>query len=108
MFVFHRCLDIVDGRICHAASLENVQPFLGGFGSCDGLDQTFDEDAVFHSFAVRDETRVRGPFGSAELGAQKTEKTFVSATKEDITIKRLEPRIRYNRGYISSEMSAGQ
>lgn len=94
--MFHRCLNVIDGRICHATSFENVQPFLGGFGSSYGLDQAFDENAVLHPFAVRYETRVRGPFGSAKLRAKKTEKTLVSATKEDITVKRLEPRIRYN------------
>lgn len=96
MFMFHRCLDIIDGRICHAASLENVQPFLSGFCSSYRLDQTFNKNAVLHPFIVRYETGVRGPFGLAKLLAKKTEKTIVSATEEDITIKRLEPRIRDN------------
>ena len=95
--MFHGCLDIVDGRICHAASLENVQPFLSGFCSSYRLDQAFDKNAVLHSFIVRYETGVRGPIVLAELLAKKTEQTIVSATEEDITIKRLEPRIRDNR-----------
>lgn len=90
MFVFHCCLDIVDGRICHAAPFENLQPFRSGLGSGGRLDQAFNENAVFNPFTIRYETRVRGPFGSAKLRAEKTEKAIVSTTEENITIKRLE------------------
>lgn len=99
--MLNRCLNVVDGRVWHPAALENLQPFLGGFGSGYRFDQTFDEDAVFHPFAVGHELRVRGPFGVTKLGAEQTEKAIVAATKENVPIKRLESGVWHDGGWIT-------
>ena len=65
MRVVKRALDIVNRRVWHAASFEDLEPLLRRLRLGYVLDQAINLCAVLHPKVIRRETRVRLPFGVA-------------------------------------------
>lgn len=87
-------LDIVHRSVGHAAALEDLQPFLCGPLLRLSFNQSFELCSVLDSLVVRDEFRVRLPFGLAQLVAEDAEETVVSTADEDVAVGGLEALVR--------------
>ena len=70
MLVLDRALDVVDSRVWHAASLENLQPFLRCLGHEFGFYERVDLGTVLDAERVREEAGVGFPFWTLEFVAE--------------------------------------
>ena len=81
MFMVHGRLDIVDGRVRHAATFHHLLPFRRCLGDCLGFDEGIKGNSVLDTGAIRQEANVCSPFYFAEAGTKLTKETIVAATE---------------------------
>lgn len=89
--------DVVDGRVGHAAALEDGQPLGRRPLGADGLDAGLELVAVRHPRRVGAVLRVGRPLRVAQPGAQDPEEPVVAPAEEDVAVFRLEGLVRDDR-----------
>lgn len=73
MRVIESALDIINRSIWHAASLKDLQPFLGGLLLRRPLNQAVNQLTILDSVTVRRETGICLPLRESQLVTQHSE-----------------------------------
>ena len=101
-------LDIIHRGVWHAASIEDLQPFLGGLllGCC--LNQIVNLLPVLYSITVCGEARICLPLGVSQFITQHTKQFVVPASEKNVSVKSLVASVGHNRcfSYLSESSNS--
>lgn len=97
MGVVQCSLNIIDSRIGHAASLENLQPLLRGFLRGEILDHAVDLGPMLDPIAVCRKAGICLPLRKAESIGEHAEETVVAAAEENVSVAGLVAVVGHDR-----------
>lgn len=93
-------LDVINCSIGHAASFEDLQPFLGGLLSCCRLYQVIDLSSMFYSVTVSRITSICLPFRESQPLRQDTKQLVIATSKKNVTIGCLVAPVGHDRSFL--------
>jgi hypothetical protein len=102
MLVIQGPLNVVDRRIRHTATLEDIQPLLRGLLHSGAFDHTIYLCTVLHSVTVSDEAGVSLPLREAQSITQHAKQPIVATAEENITVAGFVAPVGYNGCWIVS------
>lgn len=100
VLVVQRALNVVDGRIRHAAAGQDVEPLLRRPGARHGLDLLLELVAVLYAQRVGRVPLVRLEVRPADAVAEDGKQAVVAAAEEDGAVAGLEGSVGNDRGWF--------